>query len=511
MPYSKKRNSNKSNAKSSSVKKAKTTKSTTQKRNTKKRNKKEQVNRKETICPLLKKPCTVKEALKPNYSINYIDNTKFTTKSSCETIIINNQLNDEKILNAADAGSQAKKKKKWLNLVYYLLNIVVIAIVLIVQLSQQQNPKESMSAILNINWWFILAAFGAFLLNMFLEQIRYSVLIHKATGVFRLGLSYKIAALGRYYDTITPLGTGGQPFQVLYANKYGIKAGEGISIAMGKYIFFEIVYFILVSYFIFKAVFSGSAATNFISENVGQGVVTTFMWIGYAILACLIIFMLFVSLNRRFGAVFIVGILKLLSKIHIGKFRIIKDYKKSFNKVMRTVNVWQTTTKKYSKSFWVIFVNVVGSFAYFFVNYSIPYFIFCAFVGWSPQYWITIITMTVIVDLTSAFNPIPMGTGTADLSFSVLYSALFVEALGPTLGVGAAIWALIMWRTLSCYIYILQGLAVVNYDYFIGNKRLEKYKEFWMLPLKERIKIKLKNKKQNTTNESIDESNNANR
>lgn len=453
-----------------------------------------EVKSKKLIYPTLKN-YKLKKKLKPNYSINYIGNTTFTFKASCENIIKSDKTNNEKVLNAANKGSKIKKKKKGLNLLYYLLNIAVIIIVLSVQLSQQPNPKESMSAILNINWWYILAAFGMFVIGMLLEQIRYSVLIHKATGVFRIGLSYKIAALGRYYDTITPLGTGGQPFQVLYANKYGIKAGEGISITMGKYIFFEIVYFILVSFFIFRAVFYGDSTTNFISASVGQGVVTTFMWIGYAILACLIIFMLLISLNRRFGAGFIVGILKLLSKIHIGKFRIIKDYKKSFNKVMRTVNVWQTTTKKYSKSFWVVFVNIIGSFIFFFVNYSIPYFVFCAFAGWRPEYWLTIITMTVMVDLTSAFNPIPMGTGTADFSFSVLYSTLFINVLGPTLGVGASIWALIIWRTLSCYIFILQGLIVINYDYFIGNKRLEKYKEYWMLPLKERIKYKQKHNK----------------
>ena len=100
-----------------------------------------------------------------------------------------------------------------------------------------------------------------------------------------------------------------------------------------------------------------------------------------------------------------------------------------------------------------------------------------------------------MVELTSAFNPIPMGTGTADLSFSVLYKNLFVAALGPTLGVGASIWALIIWRILTYYIFVIQGLIVVNYDYFVGNKRLEKNKEYWMLPLRERIKYKIQHKK----------------
>ena len=431
---------------------------------------------------------------KSNYGANIVDKTKYFKNITFEKLLLHDNRKSQEILEGATQNVEKRKKKKNLSFIYYILNIAVIAIVLTVQLSQESNPKESISSILNINWWFILAAFGTFVIGMMLEQIRYAFLIHKATGVYRFSLAYKVGALGRYYDTITPLGTGGQPFQVLYTNKYGIKAGEGISIAMGKYIFYQIVYFILVTYFVFKAVFTNPIMVT-VSENVSQGLVSTFMWVGYAILAVVIITILLISLNRRFGAGLIAGILKLLSKIRFGKFKLIKDYRKTFLKVMKTVNVWQSTTKKYSKSFWVVFVNIMASIVFFFVNYSMPFFIYCAFEGWHPEVWSTIITFAVMVDLTSAFNPIPMGTGTADLSFTVLYGSLFSVS-------GASIWALIIWRVLCNYIYIIQGLVIVNYDYFIGNKRLEKYKEVWMLPLRERIKLsskRFKNKNKQET------------
>lgn len=417
--------------------------------------------------------------LNSNYAANLDKDTKFSTKLTCIDLLKNAHEEHKEILEDANKSAQKTKRKKNLSFLYYILNIVVIAIVLIVQLSGEENPMESLAVISEANWWFILAAFGTVVLGTILSQVRYASLIHKSTGTFRLALSYKLDALGRYYDTITPLATGGQPFQVIYANKYGIKPGEGISVAMGKYIFYQIVYFILVSIFVFRAVFSSSVGVT----DVTSGVVSTFMWVGYAILAVVVITMLVMSLNKRVGAGVVVGILKLLSKIRIGKFRIIKDYKKTFVKVMRTVNVWQSTTKKYVKSFWVILINVVASAAFFMVSYTLPFFIFCAFEGWHPELYLTIVSMAVMIDLTSAFNPIPMGTGTADLSFSVLYGSLFSAS-------GAAIWALLIWRFLNYYIYILQGLVIVNYDYFIGNKRLEKHKEYWMLPLRERVKYR---------------------
>lgn len=422
-----------------------------------------------------------------NYGSNVDEHAKYfiSENNSKKFIEEHKEKKEKEVKNKGIKVKSTTNKKKWLNFSYFALNIVVIAIVLGVQLSKEDNPVESLTAILEINWWFILGAFGLFLLCMVLDQIKFAFLIHKATGVFRFRLAYKVVALGRHYDVVTPLSTGGQPFQMFYMNKYGVNAGESISIAMGKYIFSQIVFFSFITFILFRNIITHSL--DFVG-NVASGLVSTLSWIGYGCTAVLIITVVFISLNRRAGTGFVVGILKLLSKIRIGKFKIIKNYKKTFVKVMRTVNVWQTTTKKYSKSFWVVFVNILSSIFYYLSIYSIPYFIYCAFAGWDPSSWMLIMTIAVMVDLSSAFNPLPMGVGTADLSFTVLYGMFFASIPG------AQIWALIIWRILNYYIYIVQGLFVLTYDYAIGDRRLKKYKEYWMLPYKKRMK--LKNKKE---------------
>lgn len=383
-----------------------------------------------------------------------------------------------------ETSPKAKKKKKLLNFLYFALNIAVIALVLGIQLSKEQNPLESLSEIQNANWWFILAAFGCVAVGMLLEQIRTSCLITNTTKVYRPALGYKVAGLGRFYDVITPLSTGGQPFQILYMSKYGIKVGEGVSIAMGKYIFSQIILFLWVTFFLMRNLIVGGAQNI---SSIAGGVATTFSWIGYAVLAVVIVTVLIISLNKRIGASFVVGILKLLSKIRIGKFRIIKDYKKTFRSVMRTVNIWQTTTKQYSRSPWVLFVSLAGSLLFYAISYSMPFFLYSAFAGWHPEMWVEIVTIAVMIDMSSAFNPIPMGTGTADLSFTTFFSSLFIAA---SLGTGVQVWALLIWRFFTYYIFILQGLFILVYDIAIGDKRLEKNKEYWTIPVRERRRIK---------------------
>lgn len=425
--------------------------------------------------------------LRKNYGANLSDNDKYfkSVLSSQKFLARENEKTEENVKKTKTRHKKNPKKKRLLNFLYFALNIAVIVIVLWVQLAKEKNPLESLAAIFDANWWFIVAAIGTFLLCMLMDTIRLSILIHKATGNFRFRLSYKVAALGRHYDVITPLSTGGQPFQVFYTNKYGIKAGEGVSIAMGKYIFYQIIYFILISLVLFNNFFTPTIIST--TDGVAGGLVTTLSWIGYVICGGLIFIVTFISFNRRVGAGLIIGILRFLDKIKIGRFKLIKDYKKTFITTMKTVNSWQFTTRKYSKSFWVIFINVVCSVFYFFSWYSMPYFIYCAFNGWNPSMWTTIITMAVMVDLSSAFNPIPMGVGTADLSFTVLYCSLFAT--------GAQVWALIIWRILAFYIYIIQGLGLLTYDYVIGDKKLAKYKEYWMMPCRERLKFRIRERR----------------
>ena len=422
--------------------------------------------------------------LRKNYGAQVSDDSRlFISQIESERYaVIENSQKEERVKKIKTNTQSKSKKKKWLNFLYFALNIVVIAIVLWVQLAKESDPMESLASILDINWWFILAAVATFLVCMVMDQLKYSILIKKATGNFRFALSYKMAIVGRHYDIITPLSTGGQPFQIFYAHKYGIKVGEATSIALGRYMFYQIIYFICVSFFLFRNFFTGALSTSM--GDVAGGLVSTLNWIGYICCAVVIFSVFFVSLNRRAGAGFVAWVFKLLNKIKIGNFKIIKDYKTAFVNTMKTVNGWQSTTKKYSKSFSVLFINTVCSLIYFFSWYIMPYFVFCAFNGWDPSMIMTIMTIAVMVDLTSAFNPIPMGIGTADLSFTVLYGSLFAS--------GAQVWALIIWRILTYYIYIIQGLLMLTYDYTIGDKRLAKNKEFWMLPYRQRMRIKLR-------------------
>ncbi len=404
--------------------------------------------------------------LKSNYAVNITGENYFSTK---ETTLIEKtkkekaekQLSD--IQNTEVVQKKPKtKKKKWLSFAFFMFNILIIAGVFWWQISQDGQGFESMLDIKEVNWWYILAAIGLFLGGLLIDQIRYCFLLYKATGVFRPLMTAKLAIIGRHYDVITPLGSGGQPFEIYYLNKYGTKAGESISVTMGKYIMHQITYLIFITVILFSNLHLSDI------NNALGGIVVTMSWIGYAAIAALILGLTLISLNRRMGAGLVIGIFKLLYKM-----KIIKNYNSAFRKVMKTVNEWQSTMKVYKKSILTWLFTMAFSALYFLAIYSIPYFIYCAFRGPAPDQWLNMFTCGIMIDLASAINPLPIGAGTAEISFSAMF-AIFFE--------GSVFWPMLIWKFITYYLYMVLGFGVITYDYSIGNRRLEKYKDKWLNP-----------------------------
>ncbi len=401
--------------------------------------------------------------LKKNYLAN-LSNMQFQLYSPDSKVIrkLKAQKEKEKLKETELAiQKQKSKRNKILNYGFFALNIVVIAIILVFQARKDGvAPAGSVGA----NWWYILIAFTMFATTMFAESLSVMSLTHKATNVLRPFVSYKTAGLGRYYDVVTPFSTGGQPFQIFYLHKYGIKTGQAVSITLAKYIFKQIA---SVLFFTFILLFN--IKLQVVGSTTEEVVVSAASWIGYGILSVLLLITILVSNNKRIGTGLVVISLKLLKKLHI-----IKNYPKAFRSVMRGVGNWHNTMRAYRKSPITVICNVIIGIGGLIALYSGPYFIYCAFEGWHPEMWIRIMTLAVIVELAASFMPLPGGTGMAELSFVALFGKLFMSS--------NVFWALIIWRCYSYYIYVAQGLGILVYDFAFGKRRLAKYKDKWNKP-----------------------------
>lgn len=374
---------------------------------------------------------------------------------------------------------QKGKKKKLLNAIFFILNIVVVCGILYYQITHEKI--SSFSELKGLKFYYIPVLLLIFVAIMTIDAYRTNLFLKKTGSRSRPYLCYKMCAIGRYYDNITPLSSGGEPSQIFYMNHRGLNASESISVPMGRYVVSQIAWMITA---LFGVVYIICTSVMDVSVILVIGL------LGFAVNITLLSICLILSMSKKVGNKIVVKILKFLQKIHF-----VKNYEKQYERVMKVVVNYQNTMTTYAKNKFFFIYNLFLSILVFVFMYSMPFVIYLMLGGtnYSFNVWIDMLVFSVIIDLASSIIPIPGGSGMSEISFTVIFANIFPN--------GTVFWALLFWRFMTYYIYIIQGLCIVIYDYFIGNKKFKWLQKKWeleaesMLFEEEQIKkYKLKNK-----------------
>lgn len=344
-------------------------------------------------------------------------------------------------------SKQKSKKSKILNVVFFIVNIAVVAGILTYQLlNEDWVPITG----IRFNFWYLIGMFAFLGAVVFSETLIFSYLLKQTTGRARFATAYKMGQIGRYYDSITPMATGGQPFQVSYLKSRGVPSHSSLSIPMAKYVFSQIAW-VVISLTCLIISWADKSYGTFVS-------ITSI--VGFILSSLLLFVTVFLSVCKTVGKKLVINILKLLHKM-----KIVKNYDKQYEKLTKYVSDFQDIMKQYAKSPKDFLILSFLSIARNIFNYSIPFFVAGFFIpGLEGQLYIKLLVMTVLVDLSSSFFPLPGGTGMNEISFSTA----FASVVGQT---NVLVWVLLLWRFCSYYFYLLQGVCVLSYDMAYGNRK----------------------------------------
>ncbi len=400
--------------------------------------------------------------LKENFKYYKSLSTYSTKQIEAETKNATNEEMTQKVLAGSNTAvtKQRSKKKRWLSFGFLILNLIILAVILWYQFSHSNdNVSFEQLFFTELNWWWILVALVLFFLAQVFDSMRIWVLIKRSTGQSRPWLSFKATVTQRFYDSITPLATGGQPFEIFYLNKRGLSASTATSVPLAKYIFSQ-TFFVAFAFVVI--LFN---ATNIINLQISP-VIITMCWIGLSLNVLLILSIILLSVSKKIAPSIMVGLLKLCKKLHF-----IKDYRRTYAKIMHIVREYITTSRKFFSTPWVFISELLFSLFQNLTYFTIPFCIYTAICGFHAEMWFQLLGVMVACDLTAGFMPLPGGSGVAELSTKSAFTNLFL-AVGVSSGLG--IWAMLLWRIFSYYGVLLEGVLVMFYDYLIGNKKIEK-------------------------------------
>jgi len=355
---------------------------------------------------------------------------------------------------------QPKAKKNVWSLVFFLVNILVIFVVLGVQLHSEQGITSINKVFKSdIGYKFLICAILCFLISNIVSSFKLDLYHKKLQKRFRPLLSFKTQMMGKYYTKLTPFGLGGQPFQVYYFSKYGVKASNSLTMVSCSYVSSKLMYGLiaLVMMVTFKS--------NKLLMTQGNlvNIVIVLAWISFAFLAVFLTFVMLMCLNKKLGHKLIATIIKLLTKL-----RIVKNPSALYLKIMRPTLAFQRKMQRFFKSKGITISFLILSLLEYLIEFSVLFFVYSAFNGFDINVYWQLMSISVIIELACHSIPLPGGSGLAELSFSTIFASLFDS--------GVLFWALIIWRLITYYSYLFTGLGVIVYDYAYGQRKARKLK-----------------------------------
>lgn len=344
---------------------------------------------------------------------------------------------------------KSKLKKVLTFLGFALINIGVIAYIAIKEFTNSESTAEAIP-FSEINFFFILAGVGCFALCILMETFKYEAMIRASAGKSDKRTAFEVAVLGKYYDNITPLGAGGQPFQIFHLKKRGYNGGTAASLPIAGFVVLQIS-FVFLALFVFF--FNGRAADNYPFIKVSAYIGLLF----YAFAPTVIV--LFSLMPRTFGKI-IKGFLWLCHKIHI-----VKDFEKTGQKVFVSLEEYRSSLVMISKTPMLISKIFFFSLIYEASLMSMPYFVLRAF--GAQVSFIQLFSLCVFIYAAISFVPTPGNSGAAESSFYLIFSSL---------AGGMLFWAVIVWRFLCYYAFLVMGIFVIFTNSMRGKKAHKKRK-----------------------------------
>ena len=331
-----------------------------------------------------------------------------------------------------------KKKKRIITLLLVIiLNLTIVAVIVITELSKNKGETSKLE-ISKLDPLFTILGFVLFGAALFAEYMKYRHMLLSNCGRLDRRGSFQVATYGKYADNITPLGAGGQPFQIHFLHKRGYPGGAATSTTMSGFLSQQIAFIIIAIIVLIVA-----PSTVVFPEEVLALRVISYVGLGFYSFFPLLI-LAFALIPKPVTAL-IMLFLKLGHKMHI-----VKDLDGTKTRVLAGIGEYVDLIKQAIRKPSVLLPTMFWSFVYQMAILSIPFFSIKAF-GGSVDWWSTF-AITIIIYLAITIIPTPGNSGAAEASFFVVFSSL--EA-------GALFWAMLFWRALVYYSWIIIGLFVV--------------------------------------------------
>lgn len=308
---------------------------------------------------------------------------------------------------------------------------------------------SELKAIFREGWLFFIVAILSFCLAFFFKGLKNVLMCKSMTGKAHFITCMETGIIGTYYNNVTPLAVGGQPFEIYHLSKHGVHGGVASSIPIASFFLNQLAFVILG---VFSLVLLSGNIFGAPIEILSVYPPAFYSLTIIGLCCCLFVpsLVILFSMLPRVGAKLVYFVIKLGTKL-----RIVKSPEQTLQKTIKTVVHNSHCLKKIASRPLLFLGLFLLSFLENIANTSIAFFVLKGFgldLGLPfISEWIIICSICFILFASITFIPTPGNSGAADLSFFLLFEAVLFA--------GLAFPAMLVWRLFSFYSTIIVGFT----------------------------------------------------
>lgn len=301
--------------------------------------------------------------------------------------------------------------------VVYTLNVLFIVLIAVLTVNLLFKDKELSTIISDLDMadkgWLALG-----LLFTFCFVAGESVIIKYMLRLFKVKIPFprclKYSFVGFFYSYITPSSSGGQPAQLYYMKKDGIKLGHSTLIMLIVAIAYKAVLVVCgLAFFILER--------DFVVLHVGK-----WMWllmIGFVLNIAYISGLLLLFFKPLWARKIAIKLVNLLCFIRLLNYKKIESYVGRINRMTDTYSEGAEYIKTHIRAVINIFLmTCVQRMSLF----AVTWVVYRSY-GLSGTGFIGIITIQTMIAITVEMLPLPGAAGITEACFLVMFEGIFTE------------------------------------------------------------------------------------
>jgi uncharacterized protein (TIRG00374 family) len=306
------------------------------------------------------------------------------------------------------------------------------------------DQAQFLHALRNVRVIYFVIPFLLYVLSQVVDSLR----LMFVASQFKIRLSFVQAfynsSVGTFFNSITPLTAGGQPFQIYHLSSVGVPVATSTNLIVSRFVEQAMTTLCISLAFLTQV--------SWIASSLGMASRFIFVALGISLCTTMLLLAIIVLLLFRPGVVTRLAIRleqtsvgRLLAKAS-GSHDWAPKLHRWFHRLRESVRMlWREKT-------WVVMLDVLLGIANIVLHAYALQFVLEGVVGVKVSFWALFLVYVILWQVVF-YIPTPGASGSVEGAFSIVYAGM-TGALGPT------VLAIFVWRFSTFYLLlVLDGLV----------------------------------------------------